>query len=409
MKKILLLLLALTAASSLWAQANRYRASIFQVTRTNNVEYARAIPYGSNNTPQPLQLDIYEPTGDTAALRPVVISFYGGSFIGGSKEAADIVAWSDSLARHGYVCLAPNYRLGFNIFGGAGSVVRAGYRALQDARAAVRWAKENHATYRLDTNYIFVLGNSAGAITALQTAYASDADRPAASYGLNPGALNDTMDLGCIDCSGNTYAHSPKVAGVVGLWGAVLDLSALTPADTIPALMIHGTDDTVVPIDSGNAFGNASMPILYGSRLIDAVLDSLGIRSDLYVYTGQGHNFYYNNTTFPNSYWNDIFPLGRDFLCSLNPYCLPPVSVERLMNNIALECFPNPTQDWIQLNRSSQEEAMVELINVQGQVLRQTLWQESQLQWSLSDLPQGQYWVRVRTANGLGIQAVQRQ
>ena len=63
------------------AQTGRYIQPIFpNITVTTNIQYGSAVGYGATQA-SPLLLDIYEPTGDTATLRPLVIAVYGGSFI----------------------------------------------------------------------------------------------------------------------------------------------------------------------------------------------------------------------------------------------------------------------------------------------------------------------------------------
>ena len=43
-------------------------------------------------TPVTLKLDIYEPANDVAVQRPLLILAFGGAFISGSRQDADIVA-----------------------------------------------------------------------------------------------------------------------------------------------------------------------------------------------------------------------------------------------------------------------------------------------------------------------------
>ena len=45
---------------------------------------------------------------------------------------------------------------------------------MEDFRAAIRWSRSYASEYRLDPDRIIASGNSAGAITALHLAYASD-------------------------------------------------------------------------------------------------------------------------------------------------------------------------------------------------------------------------------------------
>ena len=58
-----------------------------------------------------LKLDLYEPTGDTAPLRPAVVWVHGGSFKSGSKTSAELVDQATVLGRKGWVGASISYRL----------------------------------------------------------------------------------------------------------------------------------------------------------------------------------------------------------------------------------------------------------------------------------------------------------
>jgi carboxylesterase type B len=68
----------------------RYDTEIFPaVTKTADVVYGQNLDL--NNSMKVLKMDVYEPTGDVASQRPLIIFAHGGSFIGGSKADADQV------------------------------------------------------------------------------------------------------------------------------------------------------------------------------------------------------------------------------------------------------------------------------------------------------------------------------
>ncbi len=394
------------------AQTGRYIRPLFNnVTVTTNIQYGSAAPHNSTN-PAPLALDVYEPTGDTAALRPLVICIYGGSFIGGSKEASDIRKWADTLANLGYVTMAHNYRVGFNPLQ-TGAVVRAGYRALQDTRAAVRFMKANAATYRIDTNQIFMVGNSAGAITALQAAYISNSDRPSETFGIPGAAGLDTTDLLDIDQSTNTLSNTVEVKALVGLWGAVLDTNAIDMNDNTNVLLIHGDQDATVPIDIGNALSQPSFPVVYGSRTIAPVIARMGMTAELEVYEGLDHNFYYTGSTFPNAYWDTIANSGINFLCRQNTYCdaslINIISVNETATQ-AFRLFPNPAREEFNVifdQSYNLSDVNVQLFNLQGQVADApyTLTEQNAT-FNVQNLPNGVYLLQIKTPKGVAAQKV---
>jgi len=261
-----------------------------------------------------LKLDVYQPAGDTLTRRPLVVMMFGGGFILGSKTDADMVAWCDSLASHGYVAVAPNYRIGMDPVL-IQSAKRAIYRAEQDCRAAVRFLVENYLTYGIDTNLIYIGGESAGAITALNATFIDhESERDTATYS----SILFPVDMGCIDCSGNSFHHAVNVKGIIDLWGAMTDTSFIETADSTALLMIHGTADAFVPYIEGYGFTvGYTFPYLYGSLRLNARASTVGLYHELYPFVGQPHLFYgapSGVVTFPNQYWDTVFKLGNAFL-----------------------------------------------------------------------------------------------
>lgn len=397
---IFLILGVLFCLNNIQAQTGRYQKAVFQQNNVlTNIQYGSADSYDvfGLNIPLAQHLDFYEPVGDTATKRPLVLVFFGGAFLIGDKNMQDMVAWCDSLASYGYVCAAVNYRTGFNLLSSASSV-RAGYRGVQDARAAVRYLKEFHQQYRIDTNLIFMVGNSAGSINAIQAAYGSESDRPASTYGVS-GTLDDNSDLGCLDCSGNNYQHTVDLAGVVGCWGAVIDLNGLDGDDTTPVLMFHGTDDTTVPIDSGVPFGvNGIFPRMYGSRIIHEKRLDLGLPSELHVYPEQPHNFYYDVAIFPNTYWDTIWQLTHPFLCDLNPYCASTISVQSINTEKNVRLYPNPTQEKLTIecfNTEVIQEKIIRVYDLLGREVMLEFMNNSVIEIDVSDWKKGVYVVEI--------------
>jgi len=61
---------------------DRYKMQVFWESEvTSDIQYGSNINTQGNN--ENLTLDVYEPTGDSLANRPLLILAHGGSFIGG--------------------------------------------------------------------------------------------------------------------------------------------------------------------------------------------------------------------------------------------------------------------------------------------------------------------------------------
>ncbi len=201
----------------------RYRDEVFTVVdKTADIVYGSAV--NQQGTTVTLKLDVYEPDGDTNTSRPVIIWVHGGSFRSGSKTSPEIVDEANTFAKKGYVNASISYRLspnGCTVINA--ECVEAIIDAREDAQAAVRFFRANAATYGVDASRIAIGGTSAGAITALGVAYASD----------TPGS------------SGNP-GYSSAVRSAVSLSGAAIFNNLIDSTDAA-ALLFHGTADPLVP------------------------------------------------------------------------------------------------------------------------------------------------------------------
>jgi poly(3-hydroxybutyrate) depolymerase len=206
----------------------RYRDLVFAaVSTTADVTYGSAVNLSGETIT--LELDLYEPTGDTVTPRPLIVWVHGGSFSSGDKTSAELVDEANTFARKGYVNASINYRLepgGCSASAPTATCIRAILEAMEDARTAVRFFRTNASTYGIDDTRIAIGGTSAGAITALNVGFGSSED---------PGAA---------------------VAAAVSLSGA--NILGAIDADDAPSLLFHGTADVVVPYQwAVNTFNQA--------------------------------------------------------------------------------------------------------------------------------------------------------
>jgi acetyl esterase len=97
-------------------------------------------------------LDVYRPTAEAVAPRPLLLFFHGGGFIRGDKAHKANIGWH--FVRRGVVTLLPNYRLAPEHRWPAGP---------EDVAAALVWAREQAQSLGADPARIFLMGESAGA------------------------------------------------------------------------------------------------------------------------------------------------------------------------------------------------------------------------------------------------------
>ncbi len=242
-----------------------------------------------------LSLDLYEPVGDPVARRPLLVLIHGGAFIIGDKDTRTMRAIVDDFTKKGYVVAVINYRLGYMFVpGGYVYLERCIYRAVQDARAAIRYLVHHADKYRIDPNYIFVGGNSAGGFIALKTAFMQQQEAFESASG-NIFLLRE--DLGCLDCSGNNLKEKFSVRGVINMWGALTDTSMISRNDNAPVLLFHGDADDIVPagheypfVNMGAEFSSFFSKKTYGSVSIHEHMTQLGKDSRLILFPGAGHD-----------------------------------------------------------------------------------------------------------------------
>jgi pimeloyl-ACP methyl ester carboxylesterase len=252
-----------------------------------------------------LKMDIYQPDGDTHPLRPLVLLIHGGAFYIGNKQSPTEEIIANKLTKLGYVVASMDYRMGFKL--SAEEIERSGYKAIQDAHAALRFLASKARELRIDPTQVYVAGTSAGAMAALHVAFLDNDERPASTYG-----DRKTPDLGDIEKSGNKLKDHFEVKAVTNLWGAVLDIGIIDPHERIPVLSVHGTKDDIVPIDYSHPFKNTMMinrlimNKVYGSSPIHERLNQFGIENKLIVLEGMGHEPQLDNFKSINSTLNQI-------------------------------------------------------------------------------------------------------
>lgn len=241
-----------------------------------------------------LDMDIYRPITDDTKPRPLLMLIHGGAFFNGDKRSAGYCEWGNYFASRGYIVASINYRLGFEprplVL--KDNIDRAGFRAVQDARAAMSYLLCHPERYPIDPNYLFVAGTSAGAITALNLAFMEDLDRPICAD-----------DLGDIDAVADKEGSIDfNINAVVNMWGAVHKIDMIDNSKNTAILSFHGNADKVVPYGYDHPFPNINLNNLqinqllcnkmYGSKCIhDRALRNKMI-SELHTVEGGDHSLH---------------------------------------------------------------------------------------------------------------------
>jgi hypothetical protein len=225
--------------------------------------------------------------------------------------------------------------------------VKAVLRAVQDMKASIRFFYKDKLTtntYKIDTNNIFIGGSSAGAITALHTAYLDKSCE--VNYYINP---TDLTNLGGMDGYSGNECYSSKVKGVINLCGALGRYGWIQPGD-VPFCSMHGTNDATVKYNRGYAAPlGIQLILLDGSRMLKEQANAVGVTNSFYTWYGKDHVPYGSSTI----YMDSTVKFVRDFLinsigCSETPFINPntPTGIANLYSmtscstNVTMSCAP---------------------------------------------------------------------
>lgn len=248
-----------------------------------------------------LMMDVYYPVTSDTTPRPLLMLIHGGAFFNGDKASHAYVEWGKHFASMGYVVASINYRLGFRPLKQA-HIDRAGYRAVQDAYAAMCFLlRHPNKHYQIDPDLLFVGGSSAGGITALNLAFMRNTDRPICTYQnrVNKAAvkveearsfvrngvnrflkvipfvhkeisrplidfdLSEDVgmdDLGNIEAVAGSDAINFQINAVVNMWGAMHEVNMLSHSEGTAILSFHGDADSVVPYGYDYPFTKVKTP-----------------------------------------------------------------------------------------------------------------------------------------------------
>ena len=412
-KTIALICLSLLTCTSLQAQnSQRFVSRVFDnISVQSEIQYSSAAPVGSDD-PDPLYFDFYEPANDTMAYRPLVITVFGGAFVAGNRSWCDMVAYGDSLSHYGYAVASIDYRLIPVYRISETNFIRGAYMGAQDVSAAVRFFKGNSETYRIDTNRIFIIGNSAGTIASMHCVWMDDDERPEETFE-DEGffGIGGHSDLGGVHTSGfpEYLSYSPNVAGLIAQWGGILDTNIIGNDDQTPICLIHGTADETVSFYYGapyeeNFLGITSLilPDMYGSYYIDQRLGSRGVDHEMHVFEGEEHCFYIDGfTTLLPEKFDACFRIALNFMAQHLNYPEPVIEPDGIVeqDSDGFTVYPNPASESVHLQLpESCQHFTCYLYDSQGRLLLQ---QENATTLSLSTFTAGWYEVKVQSDKGV--------
>lgn len=395
MKQLLLIGLTLIGLSSLaqhpTCDGSRYINNMFVPDTTLAINYGNATTFGGNN--MDLYLDFFQPSGDVAMKRPLIVFAFGGSFIGGAR--GDMHSLCAYYSAKGYTCASIDYRLydgPFFPFPDSVDMTDVVIKAVSDMKASIRFFVEDAATsnqYRIDTNLIFVSGISAGSIVASHVGLLQQGD-PVEQF------VDSIINAngGWTGNSSNNTQYGDDVAGVVNYSGALRSAGYINAGDP-PLFSVHDEQDGVVPYGTGSAtIANIPIITLQGSFEMDAQAQSEGVTTELItIPNSSGHVSYFDNSTGTDT----ILQRSIEFLYPI--ICNGYVGVDALeMDEISV--YPNPANGQLQIVLPVDEPMPFRIFDLTGRAIFQGMTDGSRTLVDVTALAKGNYWLEVLSKEG---------
>ena len=398
MKKIFTLIICALALTEIsYAQSSDCTTGRYtDYDHFSTVDITSAVTFGNNNSlgggPVDLDMDVYEPQGDTETARPVIVIGFGGSFIGGSR--GDVAFLCNIFAKLGYVAVAPDYRVGFFLPSQI-TTTHAVLRASHDIKACVRYLKKTVAEdgnpYAIDPDRIIVSGVSAGAIGAIHAAYLND-DSEVPAY-----MANDTAGLGGMEGNSGTPGYSSAPLAVLSFSGTIGDTSWINPGEA-PICSVHEENDGTVPYltTEVSVSGFPTGLVASGSGDLHIRAENAGLDNCLLTYRGVANHVGY------------LTPIDDEALDYATTFCANMVCWgASSCGNVdaggatsiidveldALGVFPNPTNDM--LNFNSNELGNISVIDITGREVMNGNAHSGMNSLDVTELTPGSYTLRV--------------
>ena len=399
MQRIFTLFIFSLFATALFSQT-RYKDELFDIVKHGDIQYGSN--YDSKNQLTNLLMDVYEPQGDTATLRPIIFFVHGGSFIGGDRGDQQINKTAEFFAKKGYVTANIEYRVQQTTvinpiidFADVYAWHYAIVRATHDLKAAIRYIKKDVATnnnyYKVDTNTIFIYGSSAGAITALHTVFLDDSSE------MNTFFKSAFRDMGGLDGNSGNPGYTMKgVKAVVSCSGALADLNYINNNKDIQYLAFHNNPDLTVPFDAGCFVTVACwLGQFYGANKIYPRIKSNGTYAEFYPVNQLGHPVDRSSETATLTMIRDK---TTDFLYRIVNQNV--VTGVRNNTNQTFDIYPNPSNGNFTINLPKavqQKTALLSITNLEGRNVFSMEVSNKEIIAPAIDLPDGLYVITITT------------
>lgn len=267
-------------------ERNAWEGAHLQIPESVNVRMK--VPYGTGGETQ-LTTDMFLPPDDFEPPRPAMLYVHGGGWQGGSPT--QFYRQAARLAEKGVVGSCCRYR-----FSGEATFPAS----VEDVKAAVRWLRAVADEYGIDPERIGAMGGSAGGHLAGMLATTAGIDELEGEDGhtdrrsdVQLGVLlNPITDMTRFVEGTNLHPAAVRFMGgtpeempdAYRLASPLLHIDERTP----PCLLVHGTDDDIVPHEQSAMFVGA--------------MKRKSLRADVILVDDVGHGFFNSAPYFESVY-----------------------------------------------------------------------------------------------------------
>lgn len=259
---------------------------------TVNVQIQRDVVYGIVEGVE-LKLDIYKP--DLPGPLPAIVLVHGGGWVSGNKR--NMESYARYFAERGYIGFSVNYRL----------APRFQFPAqIEDIKCAVRWVRANAQRLNVNPDKIGAFGSSAGGHLVGLLGVTDGSEGLEGSCGdlsISSRVQAVVPYFGPMDLV-KLFSNPRGAQTAITLFGTTCEANPepckkaspiiYTSADDPPFLLVHGTQDPVLPFEQ--------------SVLMRDALKAANVAVDLVALEGAGHGWPINS------------PFGQQALARVVPF-----------------------------------------------------------------------------------------
>jgi acetyl esterase len=215
-----------------------------------------------------LFLKVYYPEkSDKNQQFPAIVFFFGGGWAKG--DINQFAPHASYFSKRGMVCFLVDYRV-------TSRHKSTPFESLKDAKSAIRYIRQNAATFRIDSSKIVASGGSAGGQLAAAAALIE--------------GFNEVSDNVSISCKPNALVlFNPVIDNGPGGYGyeRIGDAyKSFSPLHNIekgapPTIIFQGTNDNLIPVET--------------VKYYQTVMRKVQSRCELFLYEGKEHGFFNYN------------------------------------------------------------------------------------------------------------------